>query len=212
MKPKRVLLADDHTMFLEGLEKLLAPQYEIVAKVQDGHALVEAAKALRPDVIVTDISMPHLNGIQAARQIKEAGLDASIVLLTMHDEPEYAMEALQHGVSGYVVKHAISSELLMAIEEALAGRMYVTPHIAKDVFEALAAGNDRPWQRGAGLSLRQRGVLQLLTEGLSAKQIAHRLNISKRTVEHHKYRMMRQLNVSTTAALIQYAVKHGLVS
>ena len=207
MKPKRVLLADDHTMFLEGLEKLLAPQYEIVGKVQDGHSLVEAAKASRPDVIVTDISMPHLNGIQAARQIKEAGLDASI-----HDEPEYAIEALQHGVLGYVVKHAISSELLMAIQEALAGRMYVTPRIAKDVFAALAAGNARPWQRKAGLSLRQRSVLQLLTEGLSAKQIADRLNISKRTVEHHKYRIMRQLNVNSTAALIQYAVKHGLVS
>ncbi len=207
MTRARVLLADDHALLLEGLEKLLAPHYEIVGKVQDGHALVEAAKALQPDVIVADISMPDLSGMLAAQEIREAGLEAKVILLTMHDDADYAIEALQSGVDGYVVKHAASTELLTAIAEALQGRMYVTPGVAKEVFAAIAGD---PKFKPA-LTPRQREILALLANGLSAKQIAARLDLSPRTVEHHKYRLMEALGLRSTAELIQYAVRQGLV-
>ena len=207
MTRARVLLADDHALFLEGLEKLLAPHYEIVGKVQDGRPLVEAAKALDPDVIVADISMPDLSGTLAAQEIREAALKAKVILLTMHEDAQYAIEALQSGVAGYVVKHAASTELLTAITEALQGRMYVTPRVAKEVFAAVAGDP----QVKPVLTPRQHEILALLASGLSAKQIAARLDLSPRTVEHHKYRLMEELGLRSTAELIQYAVKQGLV-
>ncbi len=208
MRRPRVLLADDHEIFLDGLERLLLDDYEIVGKVGDGRALVEAALELRPEVIVVDVSMPHLNGVQAARQTKEKGLDAKIVVLTMYDDVEYATEALGVGVQGYVLKHSASAELLRAIREVLKGRTYVTPRIAGEVFATLAKGER---QAGTRLSLRQREVLQLLVEGQSAKEIAGNLAISQRTVEHHKYGMMESLGLKTSAELIRYAIESKLV-
>lgn len=210
MSRKRVLLADDHAMFHEGLEKLLSPIYEIAGRVQDGRALVDAATELEPDLIVADISMPGLNGIEAIRKMKAAGVGSKVVLLTMHEDPDYAIEALNAGALGYCVKHSASSELVSALEEALKGHMYVTPRVAKEVFSRLStSGNDAPGAREP--TPRQREVLELLAKGFSAKAIARRLGVSQRTVEHHKYNMMGQLGIKTTAGLIQYAVKNGLV-
>ena len=138
MSRKSVLLADDHAMFHEGLEKLLSPIYAIAGSVHDGRALVEKAAELEPDLIVADISMPGLNGIEAIREMKSAGCEAKVVLLTMHEDPEYAIEALNAGALGYVVKHSASSELMSALEEAMNGRMYVTPRVAKEVFSRLS--------------------------------------------------------------------------
>jgi DNA-binding NarL/FixJ family response regulator len=211
MSRKRVLLADDHAMFHEGLEKLLTPVYEIAGRVQDGRALVDTAAELEPDLIVADISMPELNGIEAIREMKAAGIDARVVLLTMHEDPDYAIEALNAGALGYCVKHSASSELVSALEEALEGRMYVTPRVAKEVFSRLSSSNDEPVQGERAPTPRQREVLKLLAKGCSAKEIARRLGVSQRTVEHHKYNMMGQLGIKTTAGLIQYAVKSGLV-
>jgi len=211
MSRKRVLLADDHAMFHEGLERLLSPIYDIVGRVQDGRALVEMAAELLPDLIVADISMPELNGIEAIREIKASAIDTKIVLLTMHEDPEYAIEALHAGALGYVVKHSASTELLSALEEALSGRMYVTPRVAKEVFARLSSANHEPVRGAREPTPRQREVLKLLLEGCSAKEIARRLGVSQRTVEHHKYNMMAQLGIRTTAELIQYAVKQGLI-
>jgi DNA-binding NarL/FixJ family response regulator len=210
MNRKRVLLADDHAMFHEGLEKLLSPAYEIAGRVQDGRSLVEAAVRLMPDLIVADISMPELNGIEAIREMKSAGVDATVVLLTMHEDPDYAIEALQEGALGYVVKHSASSELLFALEEALSGRMYVSPRVAREMFARLSSANQTPAKAAREPTPRQREVLRYLAEGCSAKEIARRLGVSQRTVEHHKYNMMAQMGIKTTAGLIQYAVKRGM--
>jgi len=207
-----LLLADDHVVFLEGLKKILEPEFELVGEVRDGRSLVEAAKKHRPDVVVADISMPHLNGIEAARALREAGLHLKIVLLTMHDEVVYATEAFRAGVSGYVLKNAPSSDILTAIREALQGNMYVAPSIAKEVFELLSATSRRGAEEPPKLTVRQLEVLQLIVKGLSAKEIAHHLEISQRTAEHHKYNMMDHLGIKTTAELIQYAIRNDLVS
>lgn len=212
MTRPRLLLADDHVVFLEGLKKILEPEFELVGEVRDGRSLVEAAKKHRPDVVVADISMPHLNGIEAARALREAGLHSKIVLLTMHDEVVYATEAFRAGVSGYVLKNSPSSDILTAIREALQGNMYVAPSIAKEVFELLSATPRQGAEEAPKLTVRQLEVLQLIVKGLSAKKIAHHLDISQRTAEHHKYKMMDHLGIKTTAELIQYAVKNDLVS
>lgn len=210
MKRMRVLLADDHAMFHEGLERLLSPIYEIAGRVQNGRALVEAAAELDPDLVVADISMPELNGIEAIREMKGRGIEAKVVLLTMHEDPEYAIEALNAGALGYVVKHSASSELLSALEEAVNGRTYVTPRVAGEVFSRLSGGGEGTRQEVRGPTPRQREVLKLLAEGCSAKEVARRLGVSQRTVEHHKYNMMAQLGIKTTAGLIQYAVRQGI--
>ncbi len=212
MTRPRLLLADDHAVFLEGLKKILEPDFELVGEVHDGRSLVEAAKKHRPDVVVADVTMPHLNGIEATRALRETGLHLKVVLLTMHDDAVYATEALRTGVSGYVLKTAPSAELLTAIREALKGNLYVAPSIAKEVFELLSATPRRGEEERQKLTVRQLEVLQLIVKGLSAKEIAHRLGIAQRTAEHHKYNMMEDLGIKTTAELIQYAVKKNLVS
>jgi len=212
MKPK-ILLADDHKIVLEGLKSLLEPPYEIVGAVEDGRALVEAAERLRPDVIVADISMPLLNGIEAVRHIKRSDPDTKVILLTMHPDLTYAARGFDAGASGYVLKHSAPSELLTAIEEVLKGRTYVTPIIAGDLLESYRQGAAVPKQDVVRkLTPRQREILQLLAEGHSAKEIASRLRISARTVEFHKYRMMEHLEIKTSAELVQYAIKQGIVS
>ena len=211
MRP-RVLLADDHKIVSEGLRSLLEPDYELVGTVEDGRALVAAAEKLSPDVIVADISMPLLNGIEAARQLKKANSRAKIVFLTMHPDVTYATRAFEAGASGYVLKHSAASELLTAIREALKGRLYVTPMIAKDVLQFFMDRPQEPRKDDIELTPRQREVLQLVVEGRSAKEIASILHISTRTVEFHKYRMMEELGLRTNAELIQYAIKHHLAS
>jgi DNA-binding NarL/FixJ family response regulator len=179
--------------------------------VQDGRALMEAAERLRPDVIVADISMPMLNGIEAVRQIRKKDKQVKVVFLTMHPDVTYAASAFEAGASGYVLKHSAPSELVAAIHEALKGHTYVTPIIAGELMGAYREGFAQKTAK-IELTSRQREVLQLLAEGKSAKEIALILNISTRTVEFHKYRVMEDLGIKTVAELVRYAVKHGIVA
>jgi len=212
MKRTRVLLADDHKIVLDGLKSLLEPEFELVGTVGDGRALVSAVEQLHPDVIVVDISMPLLNGIEAVRQIKKLDKQVKVVFLTMHPDVTYAIRAFEAGASGYVLKHSAASELLTAIHEAIKGRTYVTPMIAGELVQAYKGGSYRQTEEAQQLTQRQREILQLLVEGNSAKEIANLLNISPRTVEFHKYSMMSKLKLKTVSALIQYAIKHGFTS
>ena len=208
MNQPRILLADDHRMFVQGLQNLLEDEFELVGTVADGQALIDTAHQLDPDVIVVDISMPVVNGFDAVRQLKKAGTPAKIIFLTMHSDESLVAEAFRCGGSGYVLKQSAGDELISAIRQVLAGVQYVTPLVAK------ASVEDLNWrmERAPKLSLtpRQREVLQLIIEGCRMKEIAARLGISTRTVESHKYEMMEGLGVESTAELIQYAMKLGL--
>ena len=208
----RVLLADDHLLVAEALKSLLAPEFDLVGMVADGRALLEAAGTLRPDVIVADISMPQLNGIDALTQLRQNGDQVPVVFLTMHQDANFARRAFEAGASGFVLKHSAPAELILAIHAALEGRTYLSPQLPGEIMETMkqGAGNSPPDQL-ASLTLRQREVLQLLAEGSLAKEIAYKLSISSRTVEFHKYQMMEALGLHTNAELIHFAIKHGLV-
>jgi DNA-binding NarL/FixJ family response regulator len=207
-----VLLADDHRIVAEGLKSLLTEEFDLVGVVEDGRAMVEAAKLLRPDVIVADITMPHLNGIDALVQVRKDDPDVKIVLLTMHQEVAYARRALEAGASGFVLKHSVSAELTMAIRAALNDQTYITPALAGGVLDAMRRGPQEATDPAEALTQRQREILQLLVEGNSAKQIANVLSISPRTVEFHKYQMMEALGLHSSAELVHYTLKHGIVS
>ena len=212
MKRARVLLADDHKIVAAGLKGILEPEFELVGTVQDGRALLKAARELRPDVIVVDISMPLLNGIEAVRQLKKANDRAKVVFLTMPPDVTYATRAFEAGASGYVLKHSAPAELVTAVREALKGRTYVTPMIAGELMRSYQDGSGKRKDPTRTMTPRQREVLQLLAEGHSAKDAAAILGISPRTAEFHKYRMMRELGIRTNAELMQYAIKHGVVA
>ena len=207
MTRRRIVIADDHRMVAEGLRSLLEPAYELVDIVEDGRALVEAAQRLQPDVIVADITMPILNGLDAVEQIRRSGCQAKVVFLTMHKDALYAARAMRAGASGFVVKHSAGTELLTAIDEALAGRIYVTPTIA----ELLEHLPDPSRDSDVSLTRRQREVLQLFAEGHSAKEVANLLHISVRTAEGHKAQIMDLLGARSTAELVQCAIRHGLI-
>ena len=208
MKP-RVLLADDHALLVGAFEKLLSAECEVVGQVNDGRALVAAAEKLAPDVIVLDISMPLLNGLEAGRQVKQHNRNIKLVYVTMNEDPDIAAEAFRAGASGYVLKRSAVTELTTAIREVMLGRSYITPLVATGLVGSLMHTDD-PKVTDV-LTSRQREVLQLLAEGHSMKQVAGVLNLTPRTVAFHKYRMMEQLRVKSTAELIQYAVKHHFV-
>ena len=207
----RVLLADDHLLVAEALRSLLTPEFDLVGVVEDGRALVEAAERLRPDVIVADITMPHLNGIDALVQLRQGGDRVPVVFLTMHRDATFARRALEAGASGFVLKHSAAVELITALHAALEGKTYLTPQLAGEVLEAMHQAPERAADPIGSLTPRQREVLQLLAEGRSAKQIATSLSISARTVEFHKYQMMETLGLHTNAELIHCAIKNGLV-
>ena len=214
MKPvrrARVLLADDHLLVAEALTSLLAAEFDLVGVVEDGRAMVEAATRLRPDVIVADVTMPHLNGIDALIRLRQGGDLVPVVFLTMHRDVTFARRALEAGASGFVLKHSASVELITAIHAALEEKTYLTPQLAGEVLEAMKQGPERTAAPVTSLTPRQREVLQLLTEGRAAKEIAASLSISTRTVEFHKYQMMETLDLHTNAELIHFALKHGLV-
>ena len=211
MKPK-LLLADDHKIILDGLRSLLAADFDVVATAADGRQLVDLATSLRPDVIVADISMPLLNGIEAVRQLREAGSTAKVVFLTMHPDPSYLLRAIQSGALGYVLKHAASEELTHAIRHALQNRLYVSPGLRTPAVDEMLDGTKTNLRASLELTPRRREVLQLLAEGKSAKEIGAILDISARTVETHKYKIMDDLGVKTTAELVQHAIKEGIVS
>ena len=211
MRRARVLLADAHQIVAEGLRSIsiLETEFDIIGMVSDGRALVEATRQLRPEVIVADISMPLLNGIEATRQVKRVAPKTRVIVLTMHADATYATRAIEAGAAGYVLKHSATAELITAILEALQGRVYVSPRIANALPRVLL-GRQQP-QDDPPLTPRQREVLQLLAEGYSAKEIAAILGISSRTAEFHKYRMMEMLKVNTGAELIRYAIGHGII-
>lgn len=208
----RILLADDHKIVLDGLRSLLEPEFELAGTVEDGRALVSAVQHLHPDVIVVDISMPLLNGIEAVRQIKKIDPQVKVVFLTMHPDVTYAIRAFEAGASGYVLKHSASSELLTAIHEATKGRTYVTPMIAGELVQSYKEGAHYQPGENQQLTQRQREILQLLAEGGSVKEIAEILKISPRTVEFHKYSLMSKLKLKTNSALVQYAIKYGITA
>jgi len=212
MTKPRVLLADDHRILAEGLRGLLEPEFEVVGVVADGRELVVAAKKHRPDVIVADISMPSLNGIDASLQLREAGVESRVIFLTMHCDVAYARRALEAGAAGFVLKHSASSELASALRDALQGQTYVSPKIAGELFESYRESSHQPQDSVPRLTRRQREVLQLLAEGRSAKEVAATLKISPRTAEFHRARILEALGIETTADLIRYAIRHGIIS
>ncbi|MEM8709939.1 MAG: response regulator transcription factor [Planctomycetota bacterium] len=209
---KTLVLADDHRMFLEGLERLLEIQteFEVVGTAGDGEELVDLALDRRPDLIVTDLTMPGLSGLQAIHRVRDAGIDARAIILTMHVDPEFASKAIDSGVNGYVLKQAASTELVAAIEESLRGGRWVSPTLALSMLETERAPAPKDEGPVHGLTARQREVLELLVQGKIAKEIAAALNISRKTVEYHKYRMMGELGVSNSAELIRVGIEGGL--
>jgi len=209
MNGPRVVLADDHALLLGAFERLLAGECQIVGQVSDGRALVAAAEQLRPDVIVLDISMPLLNGLEAGRQVKQMLRDVKLVFLTMNEDADLAAEAFRAGASGYLLKRSAASELATAIHEVMRGGTYITPLMAKGLVGSLLQPASE--RQGHELTPRQREVLQLLAEGRSMKEVASILELTPRTVAFHKYRMMEQLGVKTSAELVQYAVRHHIV-
>jgi DNA-binding NarL/FixJ family response regulator len=208
----RVLLADDHRIVAEGLKRVLDDDFELVGIVEDGRALIAAAKKLQPDVIVADISMPHLNGIDALAQLKMHNPEVKVVFLTMHQDPAYARRALAAGAAGFVVKHSAPAELVMAIHAGLKGQTFITPALASHVLRQVEHEARETSDSGPSLTPRQREILQLLAEGRSAKEIAATLAISARTVEFHKYQIMEAHGLHSSAELIHFAIKHGIVT
>lgn len=210
MKLPRAILADDHTLVAEALRGLITLHFDVVAMVADGHALVESATTLKPDVIVVDIAMPLLNGLEACRQLKQKMLGVKFVFLTMNEDPELAVEAMRSGASGYVLKKSAASELLQAMQLALRGKSYITPQIARGMEDCFIR-NPQGTVHTKSLTPRQREVVQLLAEGKSMKEAAHVLNVAPRTVAFHKYRIMQDLGLKTSADLVQFAVKNRIV-
>ncbi|MDX2153206.1 MAG: response regulator transcription factor [Bryobacteraceae bacterium] len=204
-----VLLADDHTLLLDGIRLMLEPEFELVGAVEDGQALLAAANRLRPDVILLDISMPLLNGIDAAQQLRRLTPAARMIFVTMHAEPDFVAAAFRAGASGYVLKRAAATELLTAIREVLKGNHYVSPQVTRSTLELLIG---TPARSGVErLTPRQREVLQLVAEGKSRKEIATILGVSVKTVEFHKASLARELNLRRPAEFTRYAIAHGLI-
>jgi DNA-binding NarL/FixJ family response regulator len=204
----KVLLADDHAIVAEGLASLLKDHFHLVGTVGDGNALIDAARRQRPDVIVADIAMPVMSGLEALRRLKAAKTRAKVIFLTMHADAELAAEAFRAGASGYVLKASAGEELITAIGEVLQGRIYLTPLITGDVISMLTEPVAKP---AVTLTPRQREVLRLIAEGRRMKEIAALLELSTRTIETHKYEMMRSLGVDSTAELVRYAIQIGLI-
>jgi DNA-binding NarL/FixJ family response regulator len=211
MPRTRLLLADDHALVAQGLEALLRDSFELVGIVHDGRALLDAVETLRPDVILTDISMPLLNGLDAIRQIRERRPDAKIIVLTMHRETQLAVDAFRAGASGYMLKISPAEELISAIQEVARGRAYVTTLLSKDLITVLLEAGGHSQADGSPLTARQREVLQLIAEGKTMKEVAAVLHISPRTAESHKYEIMQALGVETTAKLVQCAIRLKLI-
>ena len=209
MRRLTVLIADDHAIVREGIISLLKDHnFDVVGTVGDGAALLEAAVRLQPDLIVTDISMPGMSGLEALTRLTAQNLPSKIILLTMHDDPELATRAVKAGASGFVLKEGAAEELTTAIDQVIRGRLYLTPAVTRQVLERMA---DPKEDAGPHLSPRQLEVLRLLVLGRRTKEIAAALDLSPRTVETHKYQVMDTLGVSSTAELVRYAIEHKLL-
>jgi DNA-binding NarL/FixJ family response regulator len=205
-RPK-IIVADDHTLVAEACKKLLDAEYDVVATVGDGRTLVRAAAALKPHVIIIDISMPLLNGLDAGQQIKKLVPSVKLIYLTMNQDADLAAEAFRYGASGYLLKTCAASELTTAVREVLRGKSYLSPAIAKDTVDFLLKQGEETVDEGGELTERQREVLQLLAEGKSMKEVGSVLNLTTRTVAFHKYRIMQALHAHSNAELVRYAIK-----
>lgn len=212
MSRPRVLLVDDHTMVLDGFRKLLEDRCEIVGVAEDGRTLLRMAQELQPEIVTLDISMPQLNGVDAARKLKKILPRTKLIFVTMHADPAYVNEAFKAGASGYLLKRSAGSELLQAIQSVMDGQCYVTPLVAKGLVQTVISGGKPVVLRDKSLTERQREVLQLVAEGMTVKQIASALDLSPKTVEFHKSQIMTQLDLHTTAELTKYALVHGLLA
>lgn len=210
MTRTRVMLADDHTILVEAFRKLLEPHYDVVGAVADGRALLDIAPQLNPELIILDIGMPLMNGLEAGLRLKELMPTVKLVILTMNDDPDLAVEAMRSGVSAYLLKNSAAEELLRAIQMALKGKKYVTPLIKQGMQESFIR-NPKAIGQGKVLTPRQREVVQLLAEGKSMKEAATILKIKERTVAFHKYRAMEELNLTTSAELVQFAIKSKIL-
>jgi len=211
MSRPRLLMADDHTLVLEGFRRILEPEFDLVGTAEDGQALVKLAIELHPDAVLLDISMPLLNGFEAGRQIRRLVPSTKLIFVTMHSDQEYLDECFKMGASAYVLKRSAASELVEAIHQALQGGRYITPLLKYDAPPAATAPRKDGAAFAARLSDRERQVLQLVAEGRQAKEIAHLLEISHKTVEFHKQSIARKLSLRTTAELTRYAIRQGLV-
>ena len=207
--PRRatILLADDHSILTAGLVSLLHDRFDVIGTVADGNTLVEAAQRLHPDVIIGDISMPSMSGLDALERLKKNGVDSKFIVLTMHSDPDVAARAMRAGAAGFLLKHTAGDELVDAIDEVLNGRVYLTPAVTRGVIENL---NGYASGHRVALTSRQRDVLRLIVDGRRMKEIGTILELSTRTVETHKYGMMRALGVQSTAELVRYALEHEL--
>ena len=211
MKRARIILADDHNLLVDTFKAFLEPHFDVVGTFADGHRLVQGAPALQPDVIVLDVGMPIMNGLIAGQRLKQILPRVKLIYLTMNQDPDVAAEAFRLGASGYLVKTSAASELVHAIKEVLLARSYVTPLMTKDMVGSFIQNFKRRKVRHE-LTLRQREVLQLLAEGRSMKEVAYHLNVTPRTIAFHKYTMMDQLDLKSSAELIQYAMKSSILA
>lgn len=208
----KILIADDHTLVAEACKKLLEGEYEVVGTVCDGRSLVRAAVELRPHLIIVDVAMPLLNGLDAGQQVKELLPGVKLVFLTMNHDADLAAEAFRRGASGYLLKTCAASELTIAVREVLRGKSYLSPSIARDTVDFLVRQDKKLVEDANKLTERQREVLQLLAEGKCMKEVAGVLNVTPRTVAFHKYRIMEVLNAKSNAELVQYAIRHHLIA
>jgi len=208
----QIMIADDHAFVADACKKLLEPEYDVVATVGDGRALVRIAATLKPQVIIIDIGMPLLNGLDAGHQIKQILRSVKLVFLTMNTDPALAVEAFQRGASGYVLKTCAASELIIAVREVLKGMTYLSPAFANETVDFSLHQDKERTDGGQRLSERQREVLQLLTEGKSMKEVGYALNVTANTVAFHKYRIMKKLNAQNDAELVQYAIKNHIIA
>jgi DNA-binding NarL/FixJ family response regulator len=208
----RVLLADDHALILEGFRTVLGSECELIGELCDGVSLVKAALELQPDIVMLDIGLPGLNGIEAARQIRKALPRTRIVFVTMHASPSYLRAALAAGADGYVLKTSVRDELLVAVRQVLGGQIFVTAGFGEEILESYHRGGGREFGSPSPLTSRQRQILQLIAEGRTAKEMAATLNVSLQTVAFHKTRIMNRLSIRTTAELTKYAIKEGITA
>jgi DNA-binding NarL/FixJ family response regulator len=211
LKRPRVLLADDHQMLADALRRVVEPRCEVVGTVSNGRALVEAADKLQPDIVVLDIAMPHLNGFDAGRKLKQTSPNVKLIFMTMHEDPYLVAEAFRAGASAFLRKEAAASELTDAIDQVLKGGSYVTPS-ASEGLSNISLRDPKNRQHAPEPTPRQREVIQLLAEGRSMKEVADELKITRRTVAGHKYAVMELLGLKTNADLVQYAIEHGIIS
>lgn len=212
MKKTRIVIADDHTLVLEGLRRILEAEFDLAGTAENGRDLLRLVEETKPDVVLLDISMPMLNGIDAARQLLKTAPQTKIIFVTMHADSDYVAEAFRSGASGYVLKRSAASELVNAIQEVMKGRYYVTPLVTREALSPLFGAGPEPKKLSSTLTSRQREVLQLVAEGRSVKEIAAILKVSAKTVEFHKSALMDRLGIHTTAELTRYAIGHCMVA